>query len=343
MATEDVRIGLVGIGGIGNCHAGVWKNTPGAKVVACCDVVRERAERGVEQLGAEVYTDYEEMLDKAKLDAVDVCTWSGLHAEMGIAAAERGLHVLVEKPIDLSLERIDKLIEITRRKKLILTVIHQNRVGAEIQRAKKLIDEGVLGKLLSASTYIKWYRGQDYYDSASWRGTWRLDGGVLSNQGIHQIDQICWLAGPVAEVEYSYCATVNHKMEAEDIAIAHLRFENGARGVIEATTCAYDGLPTRSEVFGTKGSAMFEGSAVAYFKIEGEEIDINAESTEGKSDGRSDPMAIGLGGHEAQLLDFVQCIREGREPIITGESARVGVQCLNMIYQKAGLFKLGVD
>jgi len=342
MAGDELRVGLAGCGGIGNEHLKVWQKTPGARVVAVCDVKPERAEKAGEMTGAQVFTDYLAMLEKADIEAVDICTWSGLHAEQGIMAAERGLHVLTEKPIDLNLERIDKLIATARAKKVKLACVFQYRCGSQIRRAKELIDEGKLGTIISCSTYVKWWRAQEYYDSdTAWRGTWQFDGGVLSNQGIHSIDQMCWLAGPVAEVEYAHIGTVAHRMEAEDFAIAVVRFESGARGVVEGTTAAYPGLSTRTEIFGTMGSAVFHGDQVESFKVRGEEIDLSAKD-ERVTDGRADPLAIGMAGHAAQLLDFVQCIREDREPLVTGESARVSVDALNKIYRKAGVSRLGV-
>jgi len=342
MADDELRVGFVGCGGIGNAHLNVWKKVEGAKVVAVCDIKPDRAHKAGEMMGAEVFTDYAEMLDKVKIDAVDICTWSGLHAEQGTMAAERGIHVLTEKPIDLNLERIDKLIETARARKVKLACIFQNRCSPEVQKARRLIQEGKLGRLISGSTYVKWWRAQSYYDEdPTWRGTWRYDGGMLSNQGVHSIDMLCWLCGPVAEVEYAFIDTVAHRMEAEDFAIAVLRFENGARGVIEGTTCAFPGFGTRTEVFGTNGSAVISGSRVESFKVQGEDIDLSSKETE-TADGRAEALAISLGGHEAQIVDFIQCIREDREPIVTGESARVAVDTLNKLYRKAGIDKLGI-
>lgn len=340
MAEGDLRIGFVGCGGIGNHHLKIWETIPGAKVVAVCDIVPERAEKAGETYGAEVYTDMAAMLKEADIEAVDICTPSGLHAEQGTMAAKAGKHVLVEKPIDLDLKKVDRLIRLTDRKGLKLACIFQYRSSPQIQKANQMIRDGKIGKIISCSTYVKWWRAQSYYSADDWRGTWALDGGVLANQGVHSIDQMCWMAGPVAEVEYAHIQTIKRRIEAETFAIAVVRFRSGARGVIEGTTNCFRGMPTRTQIFGTKGSAEFNGSTVLQFKVEDDEINLEAADGQEK-DGRSDPMAIEFKGHGAQMRDFVQAIREDRRPMCDGRDARVSVDCLAKIYSKAGVPKLG--
>jgi UDP-N-acetyl-2-amino-2-deoxyglucuronate dehydrogenase len=341
MAASKVRIGFVGCGGIGGHHLKVWQKIEDAEIVAVCDIVEERARNASETYGGEVFTDMAEMLKKADIDAVDICTWSGLHAQQALMAIEAGKHAMVEKPIDIDIKKVDRLLEVAEKSGLILACIFNNRAGKEIQRAKQLIDEGALGKIISGSTYIKWWRAQSYYDSDAWRGTWMYDGGCFSNQGIHAIDQLCWMCGPVKEVNYCHIETAMHRMEAEDVGIAMLTFENGAHGVIEATTCCFPGMGLRTEVYGTKGSAVFDGSRVVQFKVQDQEIDLSSEAEAQKSDGRADPLSIGLGGHEAQLADFVSCIKSGGQPMVTGRDARLAVDCLTKMYNKAGITKLG--
>lgn len=341
MSDSDLRIGFVGCGGIGNHHLKLWQTTPGARVVAVCDNKPERAQKAAEEYGAEPFTDIAEMLKKADIEAVDICTPSGMHAEQGIASLEAGKHVLTEKPVDINLDRIDRLIETADRTGLKLACIFQYRFSPEIQKAHQLIQDGRLGRILSCSTYVKWFRAQSYYSADDWRGTWRLDGGVLSNQGIHSLDQLCWMAGPVAEVEYAYIDTIERDIQAETFAVAVCRFESGARGVVEGTTNAFPGFGTRTEIFGTKGSASFDSNRVVSFRIEGEEVDL-ASKDEKEGDASSDPMALGLGGHAAQMLDFVQSVRQDRPVLCSGRDARVAVDCLNKIYRKAGAPPLGV-
>lgn len=340
MADTDIRIGFVGCGGIGKLHLDVWKDTPGAKVVAVCDVVEERVQKAAETMGAQPFLDMAEMLDKADIDAVDICTPSGLHSTQALMAIEAGKHAMVEKPLDIDIKKVDKLLEVADKSGLILACIFNYRIGKEIRKAKQLIDEGALGKLISGSTYMKWWRAQSYYDLDAWRGTWALDGGVFSNQGIHTIDQLCWMCGPVKECDYCHIETAMHNMEAEDLGIAVVTFENGAHGVVEMTTCYHEGGGMKTEVFGTKGSAVFSGASVVEFKVEGESIDLTSKETQA-NDGRSDPLAIGLGSHAAQLLDFVNCIRDGGTPLVTGRDGRVAVDALTKMYARAGVPKLG--
>ena len=333
--SEDIRIGFVGCGGIGNHHMRSWQSVPGAKVVAVCDIIPERADTFAQTHGAKAYHDFAEMLKAGDFDAVDICTPSGLHATQGIMAAEAGKHVLSEKPIDVDLEKVDRLIEITDRKGLKLACIFQYRTGAQVQKVHQLIEEGAFGRIISGSCYVKWWRDQNYYSADDWRGTWALDGGVLSNQAIHSIDQMCWMTGPVAEVEYAHMETIERRIEAETFAIAVVRFENGARGVVEGTTNCVGGMGSKCQVFGTKGTAEFEGAKVTKFKVEGRDIDIAAE-TERKPDGSTDPMAISLDGHGIQMFDFVTAIREDKPVLCDGRSARVAVDCLTKIYRKGG-------
>ena len=341
MSEREVKIGLIGCGIIGPAHLAAWGSTPGAKISAICDLDESKAKTYADKYGAIAYTDLAKMLKEADIDALDICTPSGFHSTQGLMAIEADKHVLIEKPIDIDINKADKLITAAEAKGLIIACIFQNRIGAEIIRAKQLIDEGMLGTIISGSTYMKWWRGQDYYDSGEWRGTWALDGGVFSNQAIHAIDQLCWLCGPVKEVKYCHIDTVMHEIEAEDFGVAMLNFENGAYGVVEATTCCYPGAGMKTEIFGTKGSAVFEGPKVTLFEVQGEKIDLSSEDKE-TSDGRSNPLAISTDGLAVQIANFADCIRNGGEPLVGARSARVAIDALTKMYNKAGITKLGI-
>jgi len=333
--SEELRIGLIGCGAMGQGHLDVWAQTPGARIVAVCDPVLARAQETAARIGVTGYADLEAMLDAGGLDAVDICTPSGLHADQGLAAARRGLHVLVEKPLDLNIEKADRLIAECDARGLTLACIFQRRTYSGAQQVARMAAEGQLGRLLSCSAYLKWWRAQGYYDSSGWRGTWALDGGVLANQAIHALDHLCWLAGPVAEVEYACLETAAHRMEAEDFALVVLRFESGARGVLEATTCCSPDLCTRLEVFGTRGSAAFDDATVIRLGIDGEDRLATLQQEGERIGGRSEPMAISLRGHAVHLADFVQAVRERRKPLVSGPDARMSVDALNKIYCKA--------
>ncbi|HZO88169.1 MAG TPA: Gfo/Idh/MocA family oxidoreductase [Chthonomonadaceae bacterium] len=333
--SEELRVGLLGCGLIGQTHLKVWAQTPGARVVSVYDRNPARACQVAEQTGAHGYASLEALLDAGGLDAVDICTPSGLHADQGLAAARRGLHVLCEKPLDLNLEKADQLIAECEARGLTLACIFQQRVYRGAQQVARLIAEERMGRLLSASAYVKWWRSQDYYSKSGWHGTWALDGGVLANQAIHSIDFLCWLAGPVEEVEYAHLETAAHMMEAEDYALAVLRFANGARGVIEATTCCSPDLCSRVEIFGTRGSVAFDDASVVQFGLDGQDRQASIEQDGEDLGGRSDPKAISLYGHEVLLADFVEAVRTGRKPLVSGQEARVSVEAIHKIYHKA--------
>lgn len=336
---DTVRVGVVGCGAIGQAHLSVWRRVQGAVVGAVCDAVGARAEETARAYGCTAFTDVEVMAASGLVDAADICTPSGLHASQGLAAARQGLHVLCEKPLDIHVGRARELVDICEAEGLVLSCVLQRRTYRGARAVTAACREGRLGRLLSCSAYIKWWRDQAYYDSSAWRGTWALDGGVLANQALHALDHLCWLAGPVVAVDHAEAATVGHRMEAEDFLVAAIRFGSGARGVIEATTCCNPPLCTRIEVFGTRGAAAFDDADVVQFGYDGE--DHTASVCEGGSrlGGRAEAMAISLQGHTDVATDFVAAIREGRQPMITGHDALVSVEALRAIYDAAGVGK----
>jgi len=335
MASEPVRFGLVGCGGIGNHHAKVMAQLESVTLVAAADIVPQRAEEIAGKHGAKAYGSLEALLEGSReVEAVSICTPSGLHAELGIVAADAGKHVLTEKPIDIVLEKIDRLIAACERKRVKLGCIFQHRWDKAARRVKRAVEEGQFGDLLFGNADVKWYRAQSYYDSAEWRGTWALDGGCLANQAIHYLDQLVWLMGDVAEVEHARILTRDRQMEAENAAVATLRFANGAWGTIQASTITWPGLPTRIEICGTKGAAVLSGDALTLFKMEGEEEEAE-EEVPAASVASADPAIAALTGHDAQIADFAAAIREDREPLVTGREARRSVAVLTEIYRKA--------
>ena len=199
---DKIRFGIVGCGVISSWHAKAVTAAEDAELVACCDIIPERAEKLAGEFNApKVYTDYCEMMDSGEVDAVCVCTPSGMHGDVTIAAAERGKHVMCEKPIDIKLARIDEMIAARKKNKVKLGVIFQRRTSPLWHKVKKTIDEGRLGKMVLGDAYLKYFRSQEYYDSGDWRGTWELDGGgALMNQGVHLIDILRWIMGPVETI-----------------------------------------------------------------------------------------------------------------------------------------------
>ena len=304
MATP-LKVGLVGTGGISNRHITAYLEHPDrVKLTAVCDLDETRAQEFARKAGVEaVYTDFDKMLREADIDAVDNCTFHPQHAPLSIASAEAGKHVIVEKPLEVTLKRCDRIIRACEHAGVTLSTIFPSRFHESSQLIKRAIDRGRFGRLTMGDAYVKWFRTQEYYDSGAWRGTWKLDGGgALMNQAIHSVDLLTWLMGPVAQVS-AYTSTLTHqRIEVEDVATATLRFSNGALGVIEATTAAYPGTLKRIEIHGSEGSAVLEEEDIKnweFARAARGDAALRRRMT-GKTEsggGATDPAAIGHHGH----------------------------------------------
>src|SRR5216684_3501747 len=239
------HIGLIGSGNITQTHARAASAIPGAQISAIYGTNPQTVTRLATEHQAKPYTDFTAFLAHKPVDLVILGTPSGLHAQQGIAAAQHGLHVLTEKPIDITTKDADALIAAADKSNVKLAVIFQDRLKPNIQRLKQWLDRSLLGKNLLVDARVKWYRPPDYYSNSNWRGTFALDGGgALINQAIHTVDLLLWLFGDVVRVQ-ARTATVLHKIEAEDTAVPTLEFANGAVGTLLATTAAYPGYPRR--------------------------------------------------------------------------------------------------
>lgn len=341
---EEVGFAIVGCGTIGGSHAGAIRKARGARLVAVADNVPEKAKKLGETYGVPYYSDYSELFARDDVDVVNICLPSGLHMQACVDAARAGKNILCEKPLEITLPKIDRIIEEVHKNKVKLGVIFQRRFQKSSILIKNAIDEGKLGKLISGSAYLKYYRSQAYYDSGAWRGTWELDGGgCLMNQGVHGIDLLQWFMGPVKSV-YAVTDTVAHeRIEVEDVAVALVKFANGATGVIEGSTSCYPGLPTVLEVYGTEGTVTQQEDSITRWRFirETEEdkslIQKLAEERKREAENidRSDPLAVVGDSHVPQIEDMAAAIREGRDPAITGEEARKAVEIILAIYKSA--------
>lgn len=334
--------GIVGCGVIAPTHARALASLPNARLVAVTDTVAEKAKSFADEHGAAWEADLDALLARPDLDVVTVCVPSGSHAEVGIEAARAGKHLVVEKPIDITVEAADRLIDATVDAGVTLTVISQHRFDAGLRRLRELVDQGRLGKLVLGDAMVKWYRSQAYYDSGDWRGTWALDGGgALMNQGVHYVDMLRWIMGPVEEV-IAICATQTHTIEVEDVALALLRFRSGAVGTLQATTAAYPGFPERLEVSGTGGTVVVEAGEIRREELVDEKGEVGAYGAKAKESpapaattGAADPAAIPGGAHRAQLEDFLAALDTGRRPLMTGEEARDSMAVIRAVYDSA--------
>jgi UDP-N-acetyl-2-amino-2-deoxyglucuronate dehydrogenase len=333
--------GIVGCGMIAAFHVKAIADIRGAKVVACFDNFPDSAKRFAKQNGCTAYDKLSDMLADPDVDVVTICTPSGAHMEPAVAAANAGKHVVVEKPLEITLKRCDKIIEACKKNNVVLSPIFPSRFHGPALEMKRAIDKGRFGTITVGDAYVKWFRTQAYYDSGAWRGTWKLDGGgALMNQAIHSVDLLVWMMGPVASIT-AHTATLAHTdIEVEDVAVATLRFENGALGVIEASTAIHPGFLKRIEIHGSHGTAVMEEEDIKSWEF-AKPIKRDAEilkALAGKTKsggGASDPSAIGHHGHTAQFKDVLKAIKKGTQPAIDGPEGRKAVEVILAIYKAA--------
>jgi UDP-N-acetyl-2-amino-2-deoxyglucuronate dehydrogenase len=329
--------GIVGTGVIAAMHADAIAALPGARLVAVTDADAGAAAAFAASRGAAAERDLDALLARGDVDVVCVCVPSGLHAEVGLRAVKAGKHLAVEKPVDVTLDAADRLIGAARTAGVALTVISQHRFDPGLVEARRLIDEGALGRLVLGEASIKWYRSQAYYDSAGWRGTWAMDGGSLLNQGIHYVDLLRWLMGPVAEVT-AVCATQAHQIEAEDTSLAIVRFTSGAVGTIVSSTAVFPGFAARLEVTGTKGTVIIEdGRLVSRALRDGAGPADDAPRPAAGPGAAADPATLDVSGHAAQLADLLAAIDERRAPAVDGEAGRAALEIVCAVYESSRL------
>lgn len=343
MAQEkELGFGVIGLG-MGQHHCKAIQSAQGAKLIAVCEIDEERLNKAVEEYKIKGYKDYDDMLKDDEIDVINVCVPSGMHVDIAIPAVEAGKNIIVEKPVDIKVEKINKLIKVGEKAGVKMSGIFQSRTEPMYRRMKEAIDAGRLGKLIGVHGMLPWYRAQSYYEGShgSWKGTWDMDGGgSLMNQGVHTVDLLQWLGGRVKSVVGAF-GVFGHDIESEDKSAALLKFENGALGTLTTTTCAYPGLSQIAVIHGDKGSIAWSEGHLTAWKIQGErmkEEEAEMLTLYGPKEKRgastsSDPMAVGSSGHVGMIEDMVQAILEDREPGITIESARHAVEIVNAIYE----------
>lgn len=333
--------GIVGCGMISRFHAKAIEEIRGAKIVACFDNFTASADRYAADIGCRAYHKLEDMLADSDVDIVTICTPSGAHMDPAVAAASAGKHVVVEKPLEITLKRCDAIINACNRNKVKLCTIFPSRFSAANQALKAAIDEGRFGRLTLGDTYVKWWRTQEYYDSGGWRGTFGMDGGgAYMNQGIHNVDLLYWLMGDVVEVAAFTDTLAHERIEVEDVGVATVRFANGALGVLEATTSAWPGLLKKTEIHGTTGSAIVEQDTILkwdFAKSSPKDRTVRSKLMGGgeSTGGAADPSAISHAGHRDQLKDFIKSIETGSKPLVAGEDGRKSVELILAIYKSA--------
>ncbi|MDX1679949.1 MAG: Gfo/Idh/MocA family oxidoreductase [Akkermansiaceae bacterium] len=338
-----MKFGIIGAGMIGQFHAKAITAMEGGELHSVFDLRQENAQKLAGEYGAKPYSDIDEFLADPELEIVTVGTPSGAHLEPSLAALNAGKHVICEKPLEITTERIDQLVEAADKNGKTLAAVLNRRFHPGMDAFKKAADEGRFGQLTNASAYVKWYRDQAYYDSAAWRGTWALDGGgALMNQSIHTVDALLYLAGPVKSVQANTACLAHERIEVEDIVVAILEFESGARGVIECSTCTWskDGHPARVQLSGTEGSVFLADEAFEiwdFMEARPEDEEVHSTLMKGQEAGlgANDPKAINFYQHQRNFEEVVQAIAEGREPSTSSAEARKSVALIEAVYQSA--------
>lgn len=334
-----IKLGIVGTGAIADVHAACIDEIPNATLVALSSSSAERAKQAQARFSQPIYADYKTMMSEEDMDIVIICTQSGAHLSATTEAAKQGIHVLSEKPLEVTIERANSMISACRNANVKLGCIFQNRFSPDFVALKEAVDKGHLGKLLMGNASINWYRDADYYANSPWRGTMEGDGGAaLINQGIHTIDLLQYLMGDVNSV-FGKIKTNVHNIEGEDTATALLTFADGAMGTVTGGTSLYPGYPERLEVFGEKGSVILEAGKIVAWNVPGHERDVK-EPAKGNGSGASDPMAIGNALHKAQIEDMIDAVLNDREPVVNGEEGLKSLALIKGIYRSA---ELGVE
>lgn len=354
VSDRPVRFALVGCGVIAATHARALASLPpeDAALTVFCDIETAAAESLASEFGGRVAT-LEDALEDPEIDALSICTPSGMHSSQTVAGLGAGKHVIVEKPMDVSVSACDAMVEAQRKSGCTLAVVSQHRFDTASEQIRQLLDDGALGRLVYAEARVPWYRTQEYYDSAGWRGTWALDGGgCLMNQGIHTIDLFRWYCGPVKSVYARMATSAHERIEVEDIVAATVVFQNGVIATVMASTATYPGFPARVAVHGTEGSAILEGDRLHSLAIRGQE-------TIGGKGSTAHALQVATGGtkaataevcqstasteteskwgdaHRAQLADFIRCCRTGDKPRVDGVEGRNAVELILAIYESA--------
>jgi UDP-N-acetyl-2-amino-2-deoxyglucuronate dehydrogenase len=330
-----IHIGLIGGGNITETHARAACAVSGVEIGAIYGTHPEKVANLCRDYGGTPFDDIEKFLEHRPMDLVIIGSPSGLHAEHGINAARHGLHVLTEKPIDISTARADSLIAETEKAGVKLGVIFQDRSKPDVHRLKTFLAEGALGKPILADAQVKWYRPPEYYGNSHWRGKLALDGGgALMNQGVHTVDLLLWLMGDVLSVQ-AQMVTAIHNIEAEDTIIALLEFSSGAIGTIIAATSAYPGYPRRIELTGSEGTLILEHDRIIRADLRTPHPELLGNKSSDRNQSATSAVVSDVRGHQAILEDFLHAMQTNSRPACDGKEGRRSVALIEAIYAAA--------
>lgn len=327
---STVGFAVIGVGLVGPTHARFVTEADGAELKVVCDVREDRGRPLADKYGAEWLADYRAVMQRDDIDVVTICLPTALHLEVGRAAAEAGKHVLVEKPIELNLDRAMELIACCKRHGVKLGAIFNRRFVFGTRRAHEAVQHGELGQLIVADMRFKSWRPPEYYSSSGWRGTWSKEGGAaLINQGIHGVDLMTWTAGPIVRVQGHARRLRHHHIEADDTTMAVCEYASGALGIIQCTTSVFPRQLDRIELHGEKGTIMLEDYKIAAWQLDGA-VQGAPSAAELVLPGADSGTSV---GHFLQIQDMAQAVREGRNPVIQGEDALPSLAVVQAIYE----------
>ncbi|MHA1698704.1 MAG: Gfo/Idh/MocA family protein [Promethearchaeota archaeon] len=338
MEKNILKVGLIGAGSSAVNIAETIASISDLKFAGIANHNKDKAEKIAQQYSVPFVTaDYKELCKKDDVDFVVISTPHGLHHEMTMYALEQGKHVLVEKPIATKVEHAKEMIDLARKKRLKLGVHFQTRFFDAVQEAKKIIDSGKLGKILHASVSVMWYREPDYYNKSNWRGTWDLEGGgSLINQAIHPVDQMIYLVGNVKKL-YGMWTHAIHDIEVDDLTAAAFLFENGAFGTIQTSTCTKAAFPAKLTIFGSEAAIEINGNILTINEPGNEIKVIDFAAKEGGQVGSAtDPRKFSIVAHSRLMQDFIDAIREDKDPLITGEEGLKSLKFVRAVYESNG-------
>lgn len=343
MNRKKFGFAIVGTGAIASVHAKAIEAIDNAVLLGVYSQTKEKKSRFAAEHDCAAYDALEELLALKEIDIVCICTPSGIHLEPALKCIEAGKHCLIEKPLEVNLERCDRIINAAKDRGVLIGVVFPSRFYPESKKLKGALNADWFGKIVVVSADVKWRREPDYYKSAAWRGTWKLDGGgALMNQGIHSVDMLQWLAGPVDSVQAAAANILHKNIEVEDTLAATIKFKSGALGTIECSTAVYPGALKRLEIMGTSGTAVMEDNDIVKWEFQNQKTkDTKIKNPSGfdfrgfGQGGVSDPMSISFYGHQKQIEELMDAIEAGSRPLVDGMEGRKSVEIVCAIYESA--------
>jgi predicted dehydrogenase len=337
------RTAIVGVGVVGEWHLRIASMLPEMQLVALCDTDQNRAKGALDKnklAAVPIYSDLAQLIKTEKPDVVQICTPSGDHLAPAITAMNAGVNVICEKPLEIQLDRIDRMIETAQKNKVRLAGIFQNRWNAANRAIRDAVVEGRFGRIAWAGSFTPWYRTDEYYRQGGWRGTWKLDGGgAIMNQSVHAVDLIQWIVGPVKQVSAYASSRAHAEIEVEDTLTCALQFQNGAHGTIMGSTAMYPGGKVRIEVGGEHGHAVSEdGLKIFRFRDErpgDKELVDGSTSVKSDTGGGANPQLGSLRLHSENLIAILRAWESGQDPETSGVEARKAVAIILAMYESA--------